>query len=165
MIPTRFGPDRTPDTDSPFHFYSIKTEAGPQKSRRSFAFDDPLPLRTYSFDESFLNLGEFHEREVAASCVELRVSASNAGLVSRPASASLPKTLANEANFIAKKRPQYRGVWRICVPAKCGRAAPQRSWSMRFGDRRVVDVEAFPARFAQIWPPISLHSISIMRGR
>jgi len=66
--------------------------------------------QTYSIDESFMNLGEFRDREVGPLERELRERVQR--WVGIPTCVGIvpTKTLAKVANFIAKKRPQYRGV-------------------------------------------------------
>ena len=67
-------------------------------------------IETYSIDESFLNLGEFNQREVEPLARELRERVQR--WVGMPTCVGIAptKTLAKVANFIAKKRPQYSGV-------------------------------------------------------
>ena len=67
-------------------------------------------IETYSIDESFLNLGEFHEREVDPLARELRERVHRWVGIPTCVGIAPTKTLAKVANFIAKKRPQYRGV-------------------------------------------------------
>jgi DNA polymerase V len=67
-------------------------------------------IETYSIDESFLNLGEFHEREVEGLARELRERVHRWVGIPTCVGIAPTKTLAKVANFIAKKRPQYRGV-------------------------------------------------------
>jgi DNA polymerase V len=64
----------------------------------------------YSIDESFLNLGEFREREVEPLARELRERVQRWVGIPTCVGIAPTKTLAKVANFIAKKRPQYRGV-------------------------------------------------------
>ncbi len=59
---------------------------------------------------SFLNLGEFHEREVESLARELRERVHRWVGIPTCVGIAPTKTLAKVANFIAKKRPQYRGV-------------------------------------------------------
>ena len=61
-------------------------------------------------DESFLNLGEFREREVEPLARELRERVQRWVGIPTCVGIATTKTLAKVANFIAKKRPQYRGV-------------------------------------------------------
>jgi DNA polymerase V len=67
-------------------------------------------IETYSIDESFLNLGEFREREVEALARELRERVHRWVGIPTCVGIAPTKTLAKVANFIAKKRPQYAGV-------------------------------------------------------
>jgi DNA polymerase V len=67
-------------------------------------------IENYSIDESFLNLGEFREREVEPLARELRERVQRWVGISTCVGIAPTKTLAKVANFIAKKRPQYRGV-------------------------------------------------------
>ena len=67
-------------------------------------------IETYSIDESFLNLGEFREREVEHLARELRNRVQRWVGIPTCVGIAPTKTLAKVANFIAKKRPQYRGV-------------------------------------------------------
>jgi len=67
-------------------------------------------IETYSIDESFLNLGEFREREVEPLARELRERVHRWVCIPTCVGIAPTKTLAKVANFIAKKRPQYRGV-------------------------------------------------------
>ena len=67
-------------------------------------------IENYSIDESFLNLGEFREREVEPLARELRERVQRWVGIPTCVGIASTKTLAKVANFIAKKRPQYRGV-------------------------------------------------------
>ena len=67
-------------------------------------------IEPYSIDESFLNLGEFREREVERLARELRDRVHRWVGIPTCVGIAPTKTLAKVANFIAKKRPQYRGV-------------------------------------------------------
>jgi DNA polymerase V len=67
-------------------------------------------IETYSIDESFLNLGEFSEREVEPLARDLRERVQRWVGIPTCVGIAPTKTLAKVANFIAKKRPQYRGV-------------------------------------------------------
>ena len=67
-------------------------------------------VETYSIDESFLNLGEFNSREVEPMARELRERVHRWVGIPTCVGIAPTKTLAKVANFIAKKRPQYRGV-------------------------------------------------------
>ncbi len=67
-------------------------------------------IETYSIDESFLNLGEFNEREVEPLARELRERVQRWIGIPTCVGIAPTKTLAKVANFIAKKRPGYRGV-------------------------------------------------------
>src|SRR6195952_3001591 len=67
-------------------------------------------IENYSIDESFLNLGEFGEREVEPLARELRERVQRWVGIPTCVGIAPTKTLAKVANFIAKKRPQYRGV-------------------------------------------------------
>ena len=67
-------------------------------------------VETYSIDESFLNLGEFAGKEVEALARELRERVLRWVGIPTCVGIAPTKTLAKVANFIAKKRPQYRGV-------------------------------------------------------
>jgi DNA polymerase V len=67
-------------------------------------------IETYSIDESFLNLGEFSEREVEPLARELRERVHRWVGIPTCVGIAPTKTLAKVANFIAKKRSQYRGV-------------------------------------------------------
>jgi DNA polymerase V len=66
-------------------------------------------IENYSIDESFLNLGEFSEREVESLARELRERVHRWVGIPTCVGIAPTKTLAKVANFIAKKRPQYRG--------------------------------------------------------
>jgi DNA polymerase V len=67
-------------------------------------------IENYSIDESFLNLDEFREREVEPLARELRERVQRWVGIPTCVGIAPTKTLAKVANFIAKKRPQYRGV-------------------------------------------------------
>ena len=67
-------------------------------------------VENYSIDESFLNLGEFGEREVEPLARELRERVHRWVGIPTCVGIAPTKTLAKVANFIAKKRPQYPGV-------------------------------------------------------
>jgi DNA polymerase V len=67
-------------------------------------------VETYSIDESFLNLGDFTEREVEPLARELRERVHRWVGIPTCVGIAPTKTLAKVANFIAKKRPQYRSV-------------------------------------------------------
>ena len=67
-------------------------------------------IETYSIDESFLNLGEFREREVEPLARELRDRVHRWIGIPTCVGIAPTKTLAKVANFLAKKRPQYSGV-------------------------------------------------------
>ena len=67
-------------------------------------------IENYSIDESFLNLGEFREREVEPLARELRERVQRWVGIPTCVGIAPTKTLAKVANFIAKKRPQYRGA-------------------------------------------------------
>ncbi|WP_263383525.1 Y-family DNA polymerase [Granulicella arctica] len=67
-------------------------------------------IENYSIDESFLNLGEFREREVEPLARELRERVQRWVGIPTCVGIAPTKTLAKVANFLAKKRPQYRGV-------------------------------------------------------
>ena len=67
-------------------------------------------IETYSIDESFLNLGNFREREVEPLARELRERVQRWVGIPTCVGLAPTKTLAKVANFIAKKQPQYRGV-------------------------------------------------------
>jgi DNA polymerase V len=67
-------------------------------------------IENYSIDESFLNLGEFAEREVEPLARALRERVHRWVGIPTCVGIAPTKTLAKAANFIAKKRPQYRGV-------------------------------------------------------
>ena len=67
-------------------------------------------IENYSIDESFLNLGEFAEREVEPLARALRERVHRWVGIPTCVGIAPTKTLAKIANFIAKKRPQYRGV-------------------------------------------------------
>ena len=78
-------------------------------------------VETYSIDESFLNLGGFSEREVEPLARELRERVLRWVGIPTCVGIGPTKTLAKVANFIAKKRPQYRGVCDLrsaCVRAE-----------------------------------------------
>ena len=66
-------------------------------------------VETYSI-ESFLNLGEFNEGEVEPLARELRERVHRWVGIPTCVGIAPTKTLAKVANFIAKKRPQYRSV-------------------------------------------------------
>ena len=67
-------------------------------------------IENYSIDESFLNLGDFREREVEPLARELRERVQRWVGIPTCVGLAPTKTLAKVANFIAKKRRQYRGV-------------------------------------------------------
>ena len=67
-------------------------------------------IEPYSIDESFLNLGEFREREVERLARELRERVHRWVGIPTCVGIAPTKTLAKVANFIAKKRPRYGGV-------------------------------------------------------
>ncbi len=67
-------------------------------------------VETYSIDESFLNFGEFNSREVEALARAWRERVQRWVGIPTCVGIAPTKTLAKVANFIAKKRPQYRGV-------------------------------------------------------
>jgi DNA polymerase V len=67
-------------------------------------------IENYSIDESFLNLGEFREREVEQLARDLRERVLRWVGIPTCVGIAPTKTLAKVANFIAKKRPEYRGV-------------------------------------------------------
>ncbi|RRA50388.1 hypothetical protein [Acidipila sp. EB88] len=67
-------------------------------------------IETYSIDESFLNLGEFREREVESLARDLRDRVQRWVGIPTCVGIASTKTLAKVANFIAKKRPGYGGV-------------------------------------------------------
>jgi DNA polymerase V len=67
-------------------------------------------IENYSIDESFLNLGEFAEREVEPLARALRERVHRWVGIPTCVGIAPTKTLAKVANFIAKKRPQYRVV-------------------------------------------------------
>jgi DNA polymerase V len=67
-------------------------------------------IENYSIDESFLNIGEFSEREVEPLARELRERVHRWVGIPTCVGIAPTKTLAKVANFIAKKRPQYGGV-------------------------------------------------------
>ena len=67
-------------------------------------------IENYSIDESFLNLSDFREREVEPLARELRERVQRWIGIPTCVGLAPTKTLAKVANFIAKKRPQYRGV-------------------------------------------------------
>ena len=74
-------------------------------------------IETYSIDESFLNLGEFGEREVEPLARELRERVARWVGIPTCVGIAPTKTLAKVANFIAKKRPQYGGVCDLRSPS------------------------------------------------
>ena len=67
-------------------------------------------VETYSIDESFLNLGEFNGREIEMLARTLRERVHRWVGIPTCVGIAPTKTLAKVANFIAKKRPGYRGV-------------------------------------------------------
>ena len=84
---------------------------GDVSHRVNQTLDSMVPtVETYSIDESFLNLGEFGEREVEPLARELRERVLRWVGIPTCVGIGPIKTLAKVANFIAKKRPQYRGV-------------------------------------------------------
>lgn len=74
-------------------------------------------IENYSIDESFLNLGEFREREVEQLARDLRERVLRWVGIPTCVGIAPTKTLAKVANFIAKKRPQYRGVCDLRSPS------------------------------------------------
>ena len=67
-------------------------------------------VETYSINESFLNLGDVNSREVEPLARELRERLHRWVGIPTCIGIAPTKTLAKVANFIAKKRPVYRGV-------------------------------------------------------
>ena len=67
-------------------------------------------IETYSIDESFLDLSDYREREVEALARELRERVLRWTGIPTCVGIAPTKTLAKVGNFIAKKRPQFRGV-------------------------------------------------------
>ncbi len=89
----------------PFHIY------GDLSRRVGDTLGSIVPtVETYSIDESFLDLGEFNSREVEALARTLRERVQRWVGIRTCVGIAPTKTLAKVANFIAKKRPQYRGV-------------------------------------------------------
>lgn len=113
-------------------------------------------IETYSIDESFLNLGEFREREVEPLARELRERVHRWVGIPTCVGIAPTKTLAKVANFIAKKRPQYRGVCDLrsaCVRAELLPTVPvDEVWGIgsasaaklaRIGIQTAADLAAF----------------------
>jgi DNA polymerase V len=73
-------------------------------------------VETYSIDESFLHLTEFREREVEDLARELRDRVLRWTGIPTCVGIAPTKTLAKVGNFIAKKRPQFRGVCDLRSP-------------------------------------------------
>ena len=73
-------------------------------------------VETYSIDESFLNLTDVREREVEELARELRDRVLRWTGIPTCVGLAPTKTLAKVANFIAKKRPGYRGVCDLRSP-------------------------------------------------
>ncbi|MBB5319480.1 Y-family DNA polymerase [Tunturibacter empetritectus] len=73
-------------------------------------------VETYSIDESFLHLTEFREREVGDLARELRDRVLRWTGIPTCVGIAPTKTLAKVGNFIAKKRPQFRGVCDLRSP-------------------------------------------------
>ncbi len=67
-------------------------------------------VESYSIDESFLDLGEFRSRDLEALARELRERVLRWTGIPTCVGIAPTKTLAKLANFIAKKRPEFRGV-------------------------------------------------------
>ncbi len=67
-------------------------------------------VENYSIDESFLNLGEFGDRDVEPLARELRDRVKQWVGIPTCVGVGPTKTLAKVANYAAKKRPQYAGV-------------------------------------------------------
>jgi DNA polymerase V len=73
-------------------------------------------VETYSIDESFLHLTEFREREVEDLARDLRDRVLRWTGIPTCVGIAPTKTLAKVGNFIAKKRPQFRGVCDLRSP-------------------------------------------------
>jgi DNA polymerase V len=67
-------------------------------------------VETYSIDESFLNLTEFRSRDLVEMGRELRERVLTWTGIPTCVGIAPTKTLAKLGNFLAKKRPQFRGV-------------------------------------------------------
>ncbi len=93
-------------------------------------------IENYSIDESFLNLGEFAEREVEPLARALRERVHRWVGIPTCVGIAPTKTLAKVANFIAKKRPQYRGV--------CDMLGQQIMWNFRVGQQFVDSSNTLP---------------------
>lgn len=111
-------------------------------------------IENYSIDESFLNLGDFREREVEPLARELRERVQRWVGIPTCVGLAPTKTLAKVANFIAKKRPQYRGV---CVPTRCGPSCYPRCRSKRSGasaEPRPPSSRSLESRRRRTWPAL-----------
>ena len=82
--------------------------------------DSPVDSRIFTLSRSFLNVGEFCEREVEPLARELREGVRRWVGIPTCVGIVLTKTLAKVANFIARKRPQYRGVLRSAFQPGAG---------------------------------------------
>jgi nucleotidyltransferase/DNA polymerase involved in DNA repair len=102
-------------------------------------------IENYSIDESFLNLGEFSEREV------------------EPLASPLQR-LSPRLRTSSQRSARSIGASVICVPAGCGLNCCQRCPSMKSGgsDRRR---RRSSRRLVSRRPPISPHSTRTMHGR
>jgi DNA polymerase V len=67
-------------------------------------------IETYSIDESFLDVTDFREREVETLARELRDRVLRWTGIPTCVGIAPTKTLAKVGNWIAKKRPEFRGV-------------------------------------------------------
>lgn len=73
-------------------------------------------VETYSIDESFLNLTEFRSHDLVEMGRELRERVLTWTGIPTCVGIAPTKTLAKLGNFLAKKRPQFRGVCDLRTP-------------------------------------------------
>lgn len=73
-------------------------------------------VETYSIDESFLDLSEFRSRDLVQFARELRSRVKQWTGIPTCVGMGPTKTLAKVGNFIAKKRPQFKGVCDLRSP-------------------------------------------------
>ena len=119
-------------------------------------------IENYSIDESFLNLGEFREREVEPLARELRERVHRWVGIPTCVGIAPTKTLAKAANFIAKSVRSI-AVSAICVPLWCGLNCCLRCQRRRSGGSARRQPRSSP-RSESRRPPIWLHLTRTMRG-
>ena len=99
-------------------------------------------IETYSIDESFLNLGEFGEREVESLARELRERVHRWVGIPTCVGIAPTKTLAKVANFIAKKATAVCGCVRLALCFGSRRAAVHGARRGSLGHRWSLGGEA-----------------------